>query len=79
MISASWMELNILMTTTVTSLVAQLVKNLPATRETWARSLSREEPLEKGSPLQYYLVNPHGQRSLVGCSPWTHKESHTTE
>ena len=21
----------------------------------------------------------HGQRSLVGCSPWSHKESHTTE
>ena len=22
---------------------------------------------------------PHGQRSLVGCSPWGHKESDTTE
>ena len=21
----------------------------------------------------------HGQRSLVGCSPWSHKESDTTE
>ena len=29
------------------SLVAQLVKNLPARRETWARSLGREDPLEK--------------------------------
>ena len=26
-----------------------------------------------GNPLQYsYLENPHGQRSLAGCSPWTH-------
>ena len=30
------------------SLVAQLVKNLPAMRETWIQSLSREDPLEKG-------------------------------
>ena len=30
------------------SLVAQTVKNLPATRETWVRSLGREDPLEEG-------------------------------
>ena len=30
------------------SLVAQLVKNLPAKRETWVRFLGWEEPLEKG-------------------------------
>ena len=30
------------------SLVAQLVKNLPAMRETWVRSLGCEDPLEKG-------------------------------
>ena len=30
------------------SLVAQLVKNPPAMRETWVRSLSWEDPLEKG-------------------------------
>ena len=30
------------------SLVAQLVKNPPAMRETWVRSLCWEEPLEKG-------------------------------
>ena len=29
------------------SLVAQLVKNLPAMQETWIRSLSWEDPLEK--------------------------------
>ena len=30
------------------SLVAQLVKNLPAMWDTWVRSLGWEEPLEKG-------------------------------
>ena len=28
------------------SLVAQMVKNLPAMQETWVRSLGREDPLE---------------------------------
>ena len=33
-----------------------------------------------GNPLQYScLENPHGWRSLAGCSPWVHKESDTTE
>ena len=31
-----------------TSLVAQLIKNLPAMRETWVRPLDWEDPLEKG-------------------------------
>ena len=30
------------------SLVAQLVKNLPAMQETWVQSLDWEDPLEKG-------------------------------
>ena len=30
------------------SLIAQLVKNLPAMWETWVRSLGWEDPLEKG-------------------------------
>ena len=33
-----------------------------------------------GNLLQYScLENPHGQRSLVGYSPWGRKESDTTE
>ena len=33
-----------------------------------------------GDPLQYScLENPHEQRSLVGCSPWGHKELDMTE
>ena len=32
------------------------------------------------NPLQYsYLKNPHGQRSLVGYSPWGLKELDMTE
>ena len=32
------------------------------------------------NPLQYScLENPHGQRSLVGCRPWGHKELDMTE
>ena len=33
-----------------------------------------------GNPLQYFcLENPRGQRSLVGYSPWDHKELDRTE
>ena len=30
------------------SLIAQMIKNLPAGRETWVQSLVWEDPLEKG-------------------------------
>ena len=30
------------------SLVAQMVKNLPAMQEIWVRTLGQEDPLEKG-------------------------------
>ena len=44
---------------TKASLVAQMVKNLPATGETRLRALGQEIPLEKGNPLQYScLENP---------------------
>ena len=34
----------------------------------------------RGNPLQYScLENPHGERSLVGYSPWGRKELDTTE
>ena len=46
-------------------LVVQLVKNPPAIRETWVRSLGWEDPLEKGIgyPLQY-----SGQDSSMDCT-----------
>ena len=31
-----------------TSLMAQMVKNLPVMQETWVQSLGQEDPLEKG-------------------------------
>ena len=38
------------------SLVAQLVKNLPAKRETWVASLGWEDPLEKGKATQSSIL-----------------------
>ena len=35
------------------SLVAQMVKNLPAMWETWVRSLGWEDPLEKGKATHW--------------------------
>ena len=41
-------ELTIIIDVVWASLEAQLVKNPPAMRETWVRSLGWEDPLEKG-------------------------------
>ena len=42
--------------------------------------LERFPGRQNGNPLQCAcLGNPHGQRSLVGYSPWGCKESDTTE
>ena len=42
--------------------------------------LGRSPGEGNGNPLQYpCLEKSHGQRSLVGCSPWGLKESGTTE
>ena len=46
-------------------------------QETPVRYLGWEHPQwdGHGNPLQYScLENPHGERSLVGCSPWGCKE-----
>ena len=50
------------------SLVAQMVKNLPAMWETWVRSLSWEDPLEKETATTPVFLpgKSHGQRSLAG-------------
>ena len=45
------------------TVVAQMVKNLPAVRETWVRSLGWEDPLEKG-------VATHSS-ILAWRIPWT--------
>ena len=50
------------------SLVAQLVKNLPAVQETQFRSLGWEDPLEKEKATHSSILagKSHGQRSLGG-------------
>ena len=45
------------------SLVAQLVKNPPALRETWVRSLGWEDPLEEGKATHSSI--------LAWRIPWT--------
>ena len=45
------------------SVVAQLVKNLPAMWETWIRSLDWEDPLEKGKATHSSI--------LAWRIPWT--------
>ena len=63
------------------SLVAQLVKNLPAMQETLVQSLGWEDPLDKGMATHSSLLawKIHGQSSLAGYSPWGRKESDMTE
>ena len=63
-----------------------VVKNLLASagdmrHETWVRSLNGEEPLKKGMATTPVFLpgESYGQRSLVGYSPWDHKESDMTE
>ena len=56
-------------------MVAQMVKNLPTMQETGVWSLGWEDPLEEGTaPTPVFLPGEsHGQRSLVGYSPWGHE------
>ena len=64
------------------SLEAHMVKNLQCNAEDLgSMPLSGRSPGGRhGNQLQYScLENPHGQRSLVGYSPWGHKELDTTE
>ena len=61
--------------------MAQTVKCLPAMQETWVRSLGQEDPLEKEKAITtvFLLGESRGQRSLVDCSPWGHRELDTTK
>ena len=58
------------------SLVAQLVKNPPAMRDTWVRSLGWEEPQEKGKATTVVFW-PEKFHALY--SSWGHKESDSSE
>ena len=45
------------------SLVAQMVKNLPAMQETWVQALGQKDPLERGMATHSSI--------LAWRSPWT--------
>ena len=63
------------------SLVAQLVKSLPAIWETRFDPWVRKIPCRRNWQLTpvFSPEKSHGWRSLAGYSPWGHKESDTTE
>ena len=63
------------------SLVAQMIKNLPAMQETGVWSLGQKGLLEKEMvPTPVFLPGEfHGQRSLVNYGPWDPKELDMTE
>ena len=62
-----------------------MVKNPPAMQEpqeTQVQFLGQEDPLEEGTATHSSILLPgesQGQGSLVGYSPWGHKESEATE
>ena len=56
---------NLLILVREASLVAQMVKNLPAVWETWVLSLGGEDPLEKGMATHSTI--------LAWEIPWTEK------
>ena len=59
--------------------MAQQVKNPPAIQEAqkmWVQSLGWEDPLEEEMAIHSSILGrkkSHGQRNLVGYSPWGHK------
>ena len=55
-----------------------MVKNLPAVQEIRVRFLGQKDPLMKGMAT-HLPGEPHGQRSLMGYSPWGRKESDVTK
>ena len=58
-----------------------MVKILSTMQETRVQSLGWEDPLEKEMATHSSILasRVHGQRSLVGYSPWGHKKSDMTE
>ena len=63
------------------SLVAQMVKHFPVIQETQVQPLAWEDTWRREwQPTPVLLPGEfHGERSLVGYSPWDLKESDTTE
>ena len=63
------------------SLVTQMVKNLPAVKETRFRTLGQKDSLEKGMTTHSSILAGEfpGQKNLEGYSPWGLKESDKTD
>ena len=59
------LPLQVLFNTRLGFLVVQTVKNLPATQETWVRSLGQKDPLEKETAIHSSI--------LAWRIPWTEK------
>ena len=57
------------------SLVAQLVKNMPAVQETSVQSLGRKDPLDLLPPV-LLPGKSHGQRRQAGYCPWVARIRH---
>ena len=61
-------------------MVAQVVKNLPAVNPGFDPWVAKIPWRWAWQPTPVFLPGEfHGQRSLVGYSPWGHKESDVTE
>ena len=58
-----------------------MVKKLPTMQVARVQSPGQEDPLEKATAIHSIFLPGkfYGQRSLVGYSPWGHKELDTTE
>ena len=56
-----------------------MVRNPPAMKEPQVQFLGGEDPLEKEMATTPVFLpgKSHEQRSLMGYSPWCHKESDT--
>ena len=63
------------------SLVAPTVKNPPSMQEKQVQFLDQKDSLEKRMATHSSILAGefHGQRNLMGYSPWSHKESGTTD
>ena len=65
------------------SLVAQMVKKLPAIQETWVRSLGWEDPLEEGkathSSIPAWRTSMDRGTWWAPAGPWSCKKSDTAE
>ena len=75
--AVTWIDLEMVKA----SLVAQMVKTLPAMWETWVQSLSREDLLEKemATHSNTFVWKIPRMEDPGGYSPWGRKELDTTE